>query len=42
MAHDVQAALKTLIAQESGKGEEYAAEYLTNLKKTRRFLEDVY
>ncbi|SNC65619.1 sulfite reductase (NADPH) alpha subunit [Hymenobacter gelipurpurascens] len=42
MAADVQRALLTIIGQESGLGEEYAAEYLKKLKKSRRFLEDVY
>ncbi len=42
MAHDVQAALVQIIAQESGKGAEFAQEYLSSLKKQRRFLEDVY
>ena len=42
MAADVQVALMQIIGKESGKGAEYAAEYLKNLKKQRRFLEDVY
>jgi sulfite reductase (NADPH) flavoprotein alpha-component len=42
MAHDVQAALVQIVAAESGKGAEYAQEYLVGLKKQRRFLEDVY
>ena len=42
MATDVQNAVLQLIAKESGKGEDYAAEYLKGLKKQRRYLEDVY
>lgn len=42
MASDVQQAVSQIIAKESGKGDEYAAEYLKNLKKQRRYLEDVY
>jgi len=42
MASDVQNAVVQIVAKESGQGEEYAAEYLKNLKKQRRYLEDVY
>lgn len=42
MAADVQQAVTQIIAKESGKGGEFAAEYLKNLKKQRRYLEDVY
>lgn len=42
MAVDVQNAVLQLIAKESGQDEAYAAEYLKNLKKQRRYLEDVY
>lgn len=42
MAPDVRAALLALIEKESGKGAEYATEYVQRLKKERRFLEDVY
>ena len=42
MAADVQNAVLQLIATESGKGAEFAGEYLKNLKKQRRYLEDVY
>jgi sulfite reductase (NADPH) flavoprotein alpha-component len=42
MAGDVQNAVRQLVAQESGRGAEYAEEYLRNLKKQRRYLEDVY
>ena len=42
MASDVQNTVVQIVAKESGQGEEYAAEYLKNLKKQRRYLEDVY
>lgn len=42
MAADVQNAVIQLISSESGKGGEFAAEYLKGLKKQRRYLEDVY
>ncbi|MBC7775270.1 MAG: assimilatory sulfite reductase (NADPH) flavoprotein subunit [Phycisphaerae bacterium] len=42
MASDVQNAVLQIVAKESGKGEEYATEYLKGLKKQRRYLEDVY
>jgi sulfite reductase (NADPH) flavoprotein alpha-component len=42
MAADVQRALLQVIEKQSGQSPEYAAEYLKNLKKQRRFLEDVY
>lgn len=42
MATDVQNAVVQLVAKESGKGAEYAEEYLKGLKKQRRWLEDVY
>jgi len=42
MAQDVQQTLLRIIQQESGHDEDYAAEYLRQLKKSRRFLEDVY
>ncbi len=42
MAADVQNAVVQLVAKESGKGEEFAVEYLKGLKKQRRYLEDVY
>ncbi len=42
MAIDVQNAVLQIIQKESGKDEAYAAEYLKNLKKQRRYLEDVY
>ncbi|MCY7328059.1 MAG: flavodoxin domain-containing protein, partial [Saprospiraceae bacterium] len=42
MAADVQNAVVQLVAKESGKGAEFAVEYLKGLKKQRRYLEDVY
>ena len=42
MAADVQNAVVQLVAKESGKGQEFAVEYLKGLKKQRRYLEDVY
>jgi len=42
IASDVQHALLTIISQESGQSEDYAVEYLKQLKKQRRYLEDVY
>ncbi|MBO0356607.1 assimilatory sulfite reductase (NADPH) flavoprotein subunit [Hymenobacter sp. BT186] len=42
MAADVRKALLTIIQQQSGQDSEYATEYLKQLKKQRRYLEDVY
>ncbi|ALD21142.1 assimilatory sulfite reductase (NADPH) flavoprotein subunit [Hymenobacter sp. DG25A] len=42
MAADVRQALLTIVAQESGRNAEYAAEYVKQLRKQRRYLEDVY
>ncbi|HEX8429355.1 diflavin oxidoreductase [Hymenobacter sp.] len=42
MAADVRKALLTIIEQQSGQDAEYAADYLKQLKKQRRYLEDVY
>ncbi|WP_375433702.1 sulfite reductase flavoprotein subunit alpha [uncultured Hymenobacter sp.] len=42
MAADVRKALLTIIEQQSGQDAEYAADYLKQLKKSRRYLEDVY
>lgn len=42
MAPDVEAALLESIAQHSGKGPEYAAEFLAGMKKQKRYLRDVY
>jgi sulfite reductase (NADPH) flavoprotein alpha-component len=42
MALDVRKALAQIIATESGKGEDFASEYIRALQQQRRFLEDVY
>lgn len=42
MAPDVEAAVLDSIAQHSGKGAEYAAAYLADIKKQKRYLKDVY
>ncbi|QIX63043.1 assimilatory sulfite reductase (NADPH) flavoprotein subunit [Hymenobacter sp. BT18] len=42
MAADVRQALLTIIQQESGKDADYAADYIKQLRKQRRYLEDVY
>ena len=42
MAKDVDAALHTIIAKEGGKTPEQAAEYVENLKATKRYKRDVY
>ncbi|MDF7811121.1 assimilatory sulfite reductase (NADPH) flavoprotein subunit [Hymenobacter sp. YC55] len=42
MAADVRKALLTIIEQQSGQDADYAADYLKQLKKSRRYLEDVY
>lgn len=42
MAADVQEALIGIVEKESGKERDFAVEYLKNLKKQRRYLEDVY
>jgi sulfite reductase (NADPH) flavoprotein alpha-component len=42
MAADVQQAILQIVTKESGKDEAFAADYLKNLKKQRRYLEDVY
>lgn len=42
MAADVQEALVQIVEKESGQDRAFAAEYLKNLKKQRRYLEDVY
>lgn len=42
MAADVQQAVRQVIEKESGKDAEYAEAYVKNLKKQRRYLEDVY
>ncbi len=42
MAKDVEAALLDVIASESGKGPEHAAQYLVGMKKQKRYQRDVY
>lgn len=42
MAPDVEAAVLESIAQHSGKGADYAAAYLVDMKKQKRYLRDVY
>jgi len=42
MSKDVDAALSTIIEKEGGKSPEQAAEYVENLKKTKRYKRDVY
>ncbi|MGA7524833.1 MAG: oxidoreductase [Acidobacteriaceae bacterium] len=42
MAPDVEAALLESIATHSGRGPEYATEYLAAMKKQKRYLRDVY
>lgn len=42
MAPDVEAAVLEAVATHSGKGAEYAAEYLAEMKKQKRYLKDVY
>ena len=42
MAHDVHAALETIIRQEGGLSEEAAAEYLKRMQQERRYQRDVY
>jgi sulfite reductase (NADPH) flavoprotein alpha-component len=42
MAKDVDAALHELIASHGAMGEEQAQEYVTNLKKQKRYVRDVY
>jgi sulfite reductase (NADPH) flavoprotein alpha-component len=42
MAPDVEAALLESVAQHSGRGPEYANEYLAAMKKQKRYLRDVY
>jgi len=42
MAPDVEAALLEAIAFHSGKGPEYAQEFLAGMKKQKRYLRDVY
>ncbi len=42
MAPDVEAAMREAIAVHSGKGTEYADEFLAGMKKQKRYLKDVY
>ncbi|MBV8401888.1 MAG: flavodoxin domain-containing protein [Acetobacteraceae bacterium] len=42
MAKDVQATLQRIVAAESGRSDEGAAEYLRGLQKSGRYLKDVY
>ena len=42
LAPDVEAALLQIVSKEGGLNDEKAAEYVKNLKKQRRYLEDVY
>jgi sulfite reductase (NADPH) flavoprotein alpha-component len=42
MAPDVEAAVREAIAVHSGKGTEYADEFLAGMKKQKRYLKDVY
>ena len=42
MAKDVDAMLHKIISNVSGKGDDFAAEYVTTLKKQERYLRDVY
>ncbi|HEX4006759.1 MAG TPA: oxidoreductase [Acidobacteriaceae bacterium] len=42
MAPDVEAALLEAVALHSGRGPEYAAEFLAGMKKQKRYLRDVY
>jgi len=42
MAPDVEAALLESVATHSGRGPEYAKEYLADMKKQKRYLRDVY
>ncbi|MFK7692368.1 assimilatory sulfite reductase (NADPH) flavoprotein subunit [Paenibacillus sp. HJGM_3] len=42
MAHDVHAALLTILRQEGGLSEEEAAEYMTKMQQEKRYQRDVY
>jgi sulfite reductase (NADPH) flavoprotein alpha-component len=42
MAPDVEAALLEAVANHSGRGPEYAIEFLADMKKQKRYLRDVY
>ena len=42
MAHDVDKALHTIVAQEGNISEDEATEYIKKLKSEKRYLRDVY
>jgi sulfite reductase (NADPH) flavoprotein alpha-component len=42
MAPDVEAALLEAVAKHSGRGPEFAAEFLAEMKKQKRYLRDIY
>lgn len=42
MARDVEAALLGVIAEQRGRGEDDAADYLAGLRRTKRYVRDVY
>ncbi|AXG83092.1 sulfite reductase flavoprotein subunit alpha [Streptomyces paludis] len=42
MAKDVEAALLGVIAEQRGRGDDDAAEYLASLRRTKRYVRDVY
>lgn len=42
MAHDVHAALITILQQEGGLSSEQAVEYMTRLQQEKRYQRDVY
>ena len=42
MANDVDAALHAIVAEHGGMSPEQAAEYVTALKREKRYVRDVY
>jgi sulfite reductase (NADPH) flavoprotein alpha-component len=42
MAKDVDATLHTIIAEQSGKGADFAAQYVKSLRDSKRYVRDVY
>jgi sulfite reductase (NADPH) flavoprotein alpha-component len=42
MAKDVESALLAVIAEQRGKGDDDAAEYLADLRRAKRYVRDVY
>jgi sulfite reductase (NADPH) flavoprotein alpha-component len=42
MAKDVDDALRRIVVQAGGKSEEQAAEYVEEMKKSKRYRKDVY